>query len=92
MSKPRAFVEEYGSSDGMRRMVAVYEHNPPSQIHRQDLHVRTTASEAEVLLVIAAAWNLMASRALVKKKSITDADKVMQTNDATTPISNSDNP
>ena len=68
MSKPRAFVEEYRTELGVRRMVAVFEHEPLSKIHRQEVVVRVDASDAEILLAIAAAWNQMASDALAGKR------------------------
>ena len=42
--------------------------NPPSIIHREDVRVRVNATEAEILLAIAAVWNQMAADAMAGRR------------------------
>jgi len=64
MSKRRAFVEEVGVRDGVRKMIAVYEHEFPSKIYRRDIEVRVDDDEAQVLFAIALAWMHMSADAM----------------------------
>jgi hypothetical protein len=60
----RAFVEEIRVEGGVRHLVAVYEHNFGSKIHREDIRVPHDVTDRVMLAEIAAAWVKMLSRAV----------------------------